>query len=115
MKTRICQKSSQFSGLLQYFSILLFKSCLNIFEILFKRSSKDLIVSYYHFSRMNKLIGFEGDFDDFFDRFIKGTVPYGPVWEHYLDVLEWNQNHSKDDRILMISFDDLKRVFVNQM
>ena len=64
---------------------------------------------------MNTLIGFKEGFDDFFDRFIKGAVPYGPVWEHYLDVLEWNQNHSKENRILIINFEDLKRDFVNQI
>ena len=64
---------------------------------------------------MNQMIGYKEDFDDFFDRFIKGTVPYGPFWEHYINVLEWNQNHSIDNQILIIYFEDLKNDFVNQI
>ena len=86
-----------------------------IFVVLLNRNPKDLIVSYYHFSRMNKMIGYKQDFDDFFVRFIEGTVPYSPFWKHYLDILKWNQTHSIDNRILIIHFEDLKRDFENQI
>ena len=64
---------------------------------------------------MNKMIGFREDFDSFFDRFIKGTVPYGPVWEHYLNILSWNEERDKDRQILIIYFEDLKKDFANQV
>ena len=64
---------------------------------------------------MNQLFGYKLDFEDFFNRFIKGSVLYGPIWKHYLDVLEWNESHSEDNQILIIKFEDLKRDFVNQV
>ncbi|CAG2109237.1 unnamed protein product [Medioppia subpectinata] len=79
------------------------------------RNPKDLIVSYYHFCRMNQMIGFKEDFDHFFDRFIKGSLPYGPFWSHYIDVLDWNDSHSDDNQILVIYYEDLKRDFVTQV
>ncbi|XP_054157896.1 sulfotransferase 1B1-like [Oppia nitens] len=79
------------------------------------RNPKDLIVSYYHFCRMNKMIGFKEDFDHFFDRFISGSLPYGPVWNHYLDVLQWNNSQPDDRKILVIHYEDLKKDFANQV
>jgi len=68
---------------------------------------------------MNKLIGYDGNFNEFFDRFVKGYIPYGPIWEHYLDVINWNQDDLElpfdDNRILVIFYEDLKRDFANQV
>lgn len=61
------------------------------------------------------MIGFKESFDVFFDRFIRGTIPYGPVWEHYLDVLSWNEEHERDNQILIIYYEDLKIDFANQV
>lgn len=67
---------------------------------------------------MNKMIGYKENFDDFFNRFIKGSVPYAPVWNHYLDIYNWNQKASENSfnkYILVIHFEDLKRDFSTQI
>jgi hypothetical protein len=68
---------------------------------------------------MNQMIGYKGNFDDFFDRFVKGLIPYGPIWKHYNDVIDWNQNDSElsfdENKILIVFYEDLKRDFANQV
>merc|ERR1711865_790315 len=38
------------------------------------RNPKDLVVSWYHFQRLNPIYGFEGSFGQFFDHFLEGHV-----------------------------------------
>ncbi|KAK2711657.1 sulfotransferase 1C4-like [Artemia franciscana] len=68
------------------------------------RNPKDLCVSYYHFARMNKHFGFVGSFNDFFDCFIKGEVPFGPFWENILSF--WRQRDHPN--LLFITYEELQ-------
>lgn len=83
------------------------------------RNPKDVLVSYYHFCRMNKLIGFNGTFNEFFDRFVKGTLPYGPIWSHYIDVLKLKEDDLEKpfdhNNVLVLFYEDLKKDFAAQV
>uniref|UniRef100_A0A3B5A1T5 Sulfotransferase n=1 Tax=Stegastes partitus TaxID=144197 RepID=A0A3B5A1T5_9TELE len=46
------------------------------------RNAKDNMVSYFHFNRMNKLQPPAGDWDDFFQQFMKGKMVFGPWYDH---------------------------------
>ena len=45
-----------------------------------------MVVSWYHFQRMNTLYAFTGSFDAFFDHFLDGNMAYGDYWHN---VLSW--------------------------
>lgn len=77
------------------------------------REPKDVLVSYYHFSRMNNLIGFEGHFPEFLDAFLQDKVAYGPIYRFYveLDDLSHKNNSDQDASILVVKYEDLKNNF----
>lgn len=85
--------------------------------IIIFRNPKDVLVSYYHFSRMNNMIGYKGSFDDFFLRFVKGVVPYGPFWEHFNDCSNFidNQNRNNHYKIHVVFYENLKLDFQNEI
>ena len=69
------------------------------------RDPKDLIVSYYHYYRANKLMSFfEGDFHEFFNLFREKRLRYGD----YIDWCEgWWCNIGRLN-VLPVRYDDLK-------
>ncbi|XP_074600221.1 sulfotransferase 1C4-like isoform X2 [Brevipalpus obovatus] len=77
------------------------------------RNPKDTAISYFCFARMNKLIDFKDIFDDFLLFFLPGQVPYGPIAEHYIDVLRLQKQFGKeerkqsDQRVLIIQYEEL--------
>ena len=50
------------------------------------RNPKDVAVSFFHFARHLKNLQFSGDWNCFYDLFMKGDVGYGLWFDH---VLEW--------------------------
>jgi len=77
------------------------------------RDPRDVVVSYYYFARMNNLIGFNGDFDEFFDLFVKNHVPYGPLTEFYGEISRMSRSNSS--RVLVIRYEDLKKNFEDEV
>lgn len=67
------------------------------------RNGMDVVVSYYHFYRSH--LGFEGSFDTFFDRFLRGRVQYRSWFRH---VAAWRA-HADDAGVLLLSYRDLHR------
>jgi peroxiredoxin len=65
------------------------------------RDGKDVAVSYYHFCTTH--MGYQGTFDDFFERFLKGEVPYGSWFRH---VRGWYA-HRDDPNLLFLRYEDL--------
>ena len=70
------------------------------------RNPKDVMISYYHFCRMNSQLGnFKGTWNDFFQYFIdQGKIlPYGNPYDHALGY--WQ--HRDDDNLLIVFYEDI--------
>jgi hypothetical protein len=65
------------------------------------RDGKDVAVSYYHFQQTH--MGYKGTFDEFFERFLQGEVPFGS-W--FLHVRGW-WRHRGDANVLFLRYEDL--------
>ncbi|WP_428262952.1 sulfotransferase domain-containing protein [Haliangium sp.] len=67
------------------------------------RRGEDVALSYYHLYRSH--LGFEGSFEQFFERFLAGDLQYGSWFKH---VAGWRaQRH--DPRVFVLAYEDLKR------
>ena len=67
------------------------------------RNPKDLVVSWYHFQRMNKLYAFTGTFDEFFEHFLRGDVAYGSYWHN---VLSWWARRAHPN-VLFLTYEEM--------
>ncbi|ACY16684.1 sulfotransferase domain-containing protein [Haliangium ochraceum] len=67
------------------------------------RRGEDVAVSYYHLYRSH--LGFEGSFDEFFERFLRGDLQYGSWFKH---VAGWQQQRG-NPRVLFLAYEDMKR------
>ena len=65
------------------------------------RNPKDTVVSWYHFQKMNVLYGFTGDFDAFFELFLRGDVAYGCYWHNVLSW--WRLRHRAN--VLLLTYE----------
>jgi peroxiredoxin len=65
------------------------------------RDGKDVAVSYYHFCTTH--MGFKGSFDDFFELFLRGEVPFGSWFRH---VRGW-WRHRDDANVLFLRYEEL--------
>ena len=53
------------------------------------RNPKDVAVSLFHQSRAESVFEYDGDWNDFFERFMSGNVEFGSWFDH---VLQWWQH-----------------------
>ena len=67
------------------------------------RNPKDTLVSWYHFQRMNTLYGFTGDFDAFFELFLRGEVAYGCYMHNVLSW--WRLRHRAN--VLLLTYEEM--------
>jgi peroxiredoxin len=65
------------------------------------RDGKDVAASYYHFQKTH--MGYKGTFDEFFERFLKGEVPFGSWFRH---VRGWWE-HRGDPNVLFLRYEEL--------
>jgi hypothetical protein len=65
------------------------------------RDGRDVAVSYYHFHRSH--LGFQGEFDAFFERFMRGKVLYGSWFAH---VAGWVALRD-DPRFLLLRYEEM--------
>ncbi len=72
------------------------------------RNPKDVAVSFYHFHRSHRLLGFyKGSWNDFFECFISGRLIYGSWFDHtlgWLPHVRQNEGH-----VLMLRYEDMQR------
>ncbi|KAI1295434.1 Phosphofurin acidic cluster sorting protein 1 [Halotydeus destructor] len=75
------------------------------------RDPRDTCVSYYHFAR--ECLGGSGyvdaTFDEFFELFITGNIPYGDYFDH---LLQWWQRRN-DPNVLFLTYEDMLQLPVD--
>lgn len=79
------------------------------------RDPRDVLVSYFYFSRMNNVIGFTGSFAEFFTAFMEDRVPYGPILKFYKEIDHMSQDPDRQKRMLVLRYEDLKKDFAGQI
>ncbi|KAK4874519.1 hypothetical protein RN001_013879 [Aquatica leii] len=58
------------------------------------RNPKDVVVSYYHLNRLFKTQGYQGDFKQHVDFFMRNLLTWSPYWCHLQEA--WELRHSKN-------------------
>jgi hypothetical protein len=74
------------------------------------RDPRDVVFSYWHFLRNNRryTFGRNLDFDDFFERFISGSLPYGGYEEHL-------RSYMNAPGVALFSYEDLLEDPISQI
>lgn len=67
------------------------------------RNPKDVLVSYYHFHKYATMLETPKDFDEFFEKFLKGNV-YGNCWFEHIKT--W-YSHREDMNFLYITYEEM--------
>ncbi|XP_037499461.1 sulfotransferase 1B1 [Rhipicephalus sanguineus] len=69
------------------------------------RNPFDVCVSFYYHTTENTTYNVQGmTFDDYFDNFVRGTVPFGDYFDH---LLSWYE-HRNDSNVLYLTYEELK-------
>lgn len=71
------------------------------------RNPRDVLVSFYHHCKTVKHYDIDINFDEFFDTFVAGKVPCGPIWQMYNETLEYHCRNPKTS--LIIYYEDMKQ------
>ncbi|MBF0572809.1 MAG: sulfotransferase domain-containing protein, partial [Desulfamplus sp.] len=79
------------------------------------RNGYDVAISYFEFYCSH--LGFKGDFDQFFKKFIDGDVQFGSWFAHAADwkAMSENADSIKPSQILFLKFEDMKNDFDAQL
>ncbi|NXX89269.1 ST6B1 Sulfotransferase, partial [Centropus bengalensis] len=72
--------------------------------LLIIRNPKDTAVSYYHFYNNMPVLPSFPSWDEYFTAFMNGKVAWGSYFDH---LVEWNK-YIDHERIMMISYEELK-------
>jgi hypothetical protein len=78
------------------------------------RNPKDVAVSFYHFHRSHRLLGFyKGTWDEFFECFISGRVIYGSLFDH---VSGWLPHvRQNNGNMLLLSYEQMQEDLPTQI
>lgn len=71
------------------------------------RNPRDVLVSFYHHCKTVKHYDIEISFDEFFDSFVSGKVPCGPIWLMYNETYNYHCANTKTS--LIIFYEDMKQ------
>uniref|UniRef100_A0A803Y684 Sulfotransferase n=1 Tax=Meleagris gallopavo TaxID=9103 RepID=A0A803Y684_MELGA len=72
--------------------------------LLLVRNPKDTAVSYYHFYNNMPVLPSFASWDEYFTAFMNGKLAWGSYFDH---LMEWNR-HIDHERMMMISYEELK-------
>ncbi|KAM9352862.1 amine sulfotransferase-like [Symphorus nematophorus] len=67
------------------------------------RNPKDVLVSYFHFHKLANMLETPKDFDDFFEKFLRGDV-FGCRW---FDHIKTWYSHKDDMNMLFITYEEM--------
>ncbi|XP_028281801.1 amine sulfotransferase-like [Parambassis ranga] len=67
------------------------------------RNPKDVLVSYFHFHKLANMLETPKDFDDFFEKFMRGDV-FGCSWFEHIKT--W-YSHKDDMNMLFITYEEM--------
>jgi hypothetical protein len=71
------------------------------------RDPRDVAVSMYHLHRSHRVLGnFKGTWDEFFEEFAAGRVPYGGWFDHTLGW--WPHVAAHPNEVLVLTYEQLK-------
>jgi len=78
------------------------------------RNPKDMLVSYYHFYRANRVFGsFPGNFSDYLKLFYENKIDYGNYFDH---LRSWTTaQKEKEAKILIVKYEDLLKNKKNEI
>uniref|UniRef100_A0A8C9WTT1 Sulfotransferase n=1 Tax=Scleropages formosus TaxID=113540 RepID=A0A8C9WTT1_SCLFO len=71
------------------------------------RNPKDIMVSYYHFDRMNKIQPDPGAWEEYIDKFNTGQLVFGSWYDH---VQGWWEKSRSYSRICYVFFEDMREI-----
>lgn len=77
------------------------------------RNPRDVLVSFFHHCKTVKHYDIDFSFDEFFDTFVSGKVPCGPIWLMYNEMYQYHCENPKTS--LMILYEDMKRDLSKQI
>lgn len=77
------------------------------------RNPRDVLVSFYHHCKTVKHYDIEFSFDEFFDTFVAGKVPCGPIWLMFNEMYKYHCENPRSS--LMILYEDMKRDLTKQI
>ena len=78
----------------------------NVKYIYLARNPRDVAVSFFHFMRQIRFVfALDGTWDEFLEYFMKGDVPYGSYFDHFL---QW-WSRKDDENVLFLKYEDLKK------
>ncbi|HEY0737768.1 MAG TPA: DUF6065 family protein [Herpetosiphonaceae bacterium] len=72
--------------------------------IVVARNPKDCAVSYFHFMLHRADLQYQGSWEEFFEFFMQGQLPYGAWFDH---VLAWWRASQHAENILFLTYEDL--------
>lgn len=70
------------------------------------RNPRDVLVSFYHHCKTVKHYDINFTFDEFYETFVTGKVPCGPIWLMYNEMYKYHCQNSKTS--LLIFYEDMK-------
>lgn len=77
------------------------------------RNPRDVLVSFYHHCKTVKHYDTQFSFDTFFDLFVSGNIPCGPIWKFYNEMLDYHKRNLETSMI--VYFEDMKKDMRSQI
>lgn len=71
------------------------------------RNPRDVLVSFYHHCKTVKHYDIDFNFNKFFDTFVAGKVPCGPIWLMYNEAYRYHCENPKSS--LIVFYEDMKK------
>lgn len=77
------------------------------------RNPRDILVSFYHHCKTVKHYDVGFSFEQFFEAFVSGKVPCGPIWQMFNDT--YNYQKENEGYSLMLFYEDMKQDLRSQI